>query len=100
MVSDEFLSKRHLFVTISPPGNPDRQQQTAGCPPPGLDWIDGIQAAAAGLGAGGHEVFGCKCIIICTDPHTALGPALGSGIPTMLPHQTQGYIHNADHKRK
>ena len=43
-----------------------------------LDWIDGIQAAAAGLGAGGHEVFGCKCIIICTDPHTALGPAVGS----------------------
>ena len=73
-----------MFVTISPHGNPDRRQQTAGCAPPGLDWIDGIQAAA-GLGwagLGGHEVFGCKCIIICTDPHSALGPALSSGIPT------------------
>ena len=51
MVLNEFL-----FVTMSPHGNPDRQQQTAGCAPPGLDWIDGIQAAAglgwAGLGWG------------------------------------------------
>ena len=54
-----------------------------------LDWIGLMESKLllgwAGLGwagLGGHEVFGCKCIIICTDPHSALGPALGSGVPT------------------
>ena len=79
MVLDEFLGKRHLFVTISPLVILIGSSRLLAALH--LDWIDGIQAAA-GLGAGGHEVFGCKCIIICTDPHTALGPALGSGIPT------------------
>ena len=48
-----------------------------------LDWIGLMESKLLGwAGLGGHEVFGCKCIIICTDPHTALGPALSSGIPT------------------
>ena len=49
-----------------------------------LDWIGLMESKLllGWAGLGGHEVFGCKCIIICTDPHSALGPALGSGIPT------------------